>query len=350
MSVTAGPSALAGRSTSVATGPCRSTWAGWAAQLKIGTNGGGATLTNSGTVRVACGSDPTAGSTFMPITLNGAAWTGGTVQAVGGTWNSNTGLFTASNVVAGMLGSATAIDLSVSQRVLWNDGKGNTLGASFPAAASSNVVDPVVTALGGSAKPSGLAYNQIVLGDWSLSGLTASSSNPVYLSLWAGNPALDGYTLWAYNGSNWSQITAPGSTTGTVADDLAFDGTSYGFTLLGTGTGGNGLDFNGYDYAVVGTPILAGDCVLEGKVNVNDLTVVLTNFGKTGQTWLQGSMNDDPTGTVDVNDLTLVLANFGTTYGASSNIKAVPEPTCLALLGIGAASLLAFARRKRRAS
>jgi len=50
---------------------------------------------------------------------------------------------------------------------------------------------------------------------------------------------------------------------------------------------------------------------------------------------------------VDVNDLTLVLANFGTTYGASSGIKAVPEPSCVALLGIGAACLLAFAWRRR---
>ena len=86
----------------------------------------------------------------------------------------------------------------------------------------------------------------------------------------------------------------------------------------------------------------------DGKVDINDLTIVLNNYGKTGQTWTQGSMDGDPTGTVDINDLSLVLSNYGMTYGASSGIKAVPEPSCVVLLGIGAVGLLAFAYRKRR--
>ena len=51
-------------------------------------------------------------------------------------------------------------------------------------------------------------------------------------------------------------------------------------------------------------------------MDVNDLTIVLTNFGQTGITWSQGEFTGD--GTVDVNDLTIVLANFGDTAGASS--------------------------------
>jgi hypothetical protein len=95
---------------------------------------------------------------------------------------------------------------------------------------------------------------------------------------------------------------------------------------------------------------LPGEVIADGKVDINDLTIVLTNFGQTGVAWSQGSIDGDPTGTVDINDLTLVLANFGTTYGASSEVGAVPEPSCLALLGISALSLLAFARRTRRGS
>ena len=52
-----------------------------------------------------------------------------------------------------------------------------------------------------------------------------------------------------------------------------------------------------------------GDANGDGKVDVNDLTIVLANFGQTGMVWSQGEFTGD--GTVDVNDLTIVLANFG---------------------------------------
>ena len=72
-----------------------------------------------------------------------------------------------------------------------------------------------------------------------------------------------------------------------------------------------------------------GDANGDGKVDINDLTIVLSDFGQTGCAWSQGCMDGDPTGKVDINDLTIVLADFGTTYTAAG-IKAVPEPSCLA--------------------
>jgi hypothetical protein len=247
-------------------------------------------------------------------------------------------LFTASGVLTGTPGTPLTVNTSANQRAAFADGNGNTLGASF--LAGSGTVTPTVTALGGSPRPT-LAYNQFVLGDWGLSGVTAAPTNPVYLSLSATNPVLNTGTVWCYNGTSWSQVT------GTNAPDLTFDGTDYSFSL--TGSGGTGLGFGGYDYAVVSTPALVGDVNLDGRVDINDLTVVLNNYGKAGQTWTQGSIDGDSTGTVDVNDLTIVLDGYGATVAASAGprIGAVPEPAGLPLLAAGLAGLLAYAWRKR---
>ena len=300
--------------------------------------GTGGTLNNNGAVRVVCGALPAAANTYTPIMAGSSAWAGsGTVQAVGGTWSGGT--FTASNSDTGTPGTALTM---ADQRALWTDVNGNQLGASF--LASGNTV--TVSALGGTPAPPGLPNNNVVLGDWSLSGMAAGSSNPVYLSL-SGNRAAANDTLWCYNGSSWSQLTAtPTSTAGfTYAPDLTFDGTYYNFTV--TGSGGTGVGFDGYDYAVVGTPKLAADINVDGRVDINDLTIVLANYGQAGKTWTQGSIDGDPTGTVDINDLTIVLANYGATISASAGpgISAVPEPCAFLLLAAGLLGLLAYVWR-----
>ena len=94
------------------------------------------------------------------------------------------------------------------------------------------------------------------------------------------------------------------------------------------------------------SPAIPGDANLDQKVDINDLTVVLANYNQSGMTWTQGEFTGN--GTVDINDLTIVLANYNTTFAASPGIKSVPEPSCAILLFAGAASLLSFARRRRR--
>ena len=66
------------------------------------------------------------------------------------------------------------------------------------------------------------------------------------------------------------------------------------------------------------------------------------------RSWSQGCIDGDPTGRVDVNDLTIVLANFGTSIGSSAGgLSPVPEPSVPLLFGVAAACLFAYARRRR---
>ena len=93
------------------------------------------------------------------------------------------------------------------------------------------------------------------------------------------------------------------------AGDLTLSGsTLYGTTCLGGA--------NGYGTVFALTIAEPGDANGDGKVDINDLTIVLTNFGQSGMTWSQGDFNTD--GKVDINDLTIVLTNFGQTAARAS--------------------------------
>ena len=93
---------------------------------------------------------------------------------------------------------------------------------------------------------------------------------------------------------------------------------------------------------------LPGDANLDNKVDINDLTIVLTNFDRTGMTWTQGEFTGS--GTVDVNDLTIVLSRFGQTAGAAvgGGLSTVAEPSATVLTVRALLTLFGVTWRRRK--
>ena len=85
---------------------------------------------------------------------------------------------------------------------------------------------------------------------------------------------------------------------------------------------GVGPNSPGEQHAVVLSPEFPGDANLDGKVDINDLTVVLSHFDESKQTWTAGDFNGDHQ--VDINDLTIVLANYGQTIGCRPGARFPP--------------------------
>jgi hypothetical protein len=184
-------------------------------------------------------------------------------------------------------------------------------------------------------------------------GETAALYNtPIY-----GTTAGHGTAMNAYGAAAMNQLftvyaqqdLATATAVATASGTLDWTYVASGLTA-GSGVAGqlaDGMYFVQLDSAGGGVEtVLPGDANLDGQVDVNDLTIVLSHFGQTGMSWAQGEFTGD--GTVDVNDLTIVLSHFGQTLGLpAAGAAAVPEPACAVLLAIGAITLLAFAKRRQ---
>lgn len=85
-----------------------------------------------------------------------------------------------------------------------------------------------------------------------------------------------------------------------------------------------------------------GDFNGDGAVDVSDLGILATNYGKSSDAfYIEGDANQD--GAVDVSDLGILATNYGST-SSGAPIDLVPEPATLSLLGLG---VFALVRRKK---
>ncbi|MBN2295425.1 MAG: PEP-CTERM sorting domain-containing protein [Pirellulales bacterium] len=119
------------------------------------------------------------------------------------------------------------------------------------------------------------------------------------------------------------------------------DGEGFSINLkLLTASGPNPEDVTEHDNLIYTLDeLMDGDTNGDGNVDVVDLGQLAAHYGmSSGATWADADFNHD--GAVDVVDLGTLAAHYGTT-----SASAVPEPSALTLLVLGALTLL-WRRRK----
>jgi hypothetical protein len=137
---------------------------------------------------------------------------------------------------------------------------------------------------------------------------------------------------WTGDFNSFAAAVAGGAS---FAESAAFE-THFGYSVNPDNVG----DFSNMPSMIL-RPYLPGDANQDGRVDINDLTIVLADFGRTGQTWNHGDFNGD--GRVDINDLTVVLAKFGRSLGSvAGGVASVPEPPTVVLLAALSSGLLVF--------
>jgi hypothetical protein len=158
---------------------------------------------------------------------------------------------------------------------------------------------------------------------------------------WLGN--FDG-TAWLWDGTTQHDLDAeiharfPSTSAYTICAVWGINNSSQ-ILVWGLQTGTDAME----SFLLNGNP---GDANIDGKVDIGDLSKVLTSYDKTGMTWGDGDFNGD--GSVNISDLSVVLTNYDHTYSSgAAGIKAVPEPSMLVLAVGGIVALLAYAWRKR---
>jgi T5SS/PEP-CTERM-associated repeat protein len=200
---------------------------GYGSLLSVG--GGTGTITNFGKVRIVTGPQVAAGSQYAPIAVR--TWYG-TYQALGGTWDTTSNLFTVSPMLSGVSGTPVAVDLAQTQRVAIAESAGpGTAAASFLAKTGTGqtfyFTASTLTSADRAALQGLLTPGQSVLSGWNFTAAGGGyvATDPIYLSLSIpANLERGELNLWRLNGGTWSSFAA--------ADLTSLDGYA-SFTVTG---------------------------------------------------------------------------------------------------------------------
>jgi chitodextrinase len=136
-------------------------------------------------------------------------------------------------------------------------------------------------------------------------GLTMSSRTTTSISFsWTAstdNVGVTGYKVYR----NGTQVGI--SATTSYSDSGLTEGTSYSYTVAAYDAAGN-TSAKSTAVAII-SAAQAGDINGDGVVNVLDLSIIASNYGKTGMTLAQGDLNGD--GVVNIYDLSIIASNWG---------------------------------------
>jgi len=135
----------------------------------------------------------------------------------------------------------------------------------------------------------------------SMASHTISSINIAWTAS-SDNVGVTGYKVYR----NGTQVGT--SVTNSYADTGLSAGTSYSYTVAAYDAANNtSAQSSASSFSTVSQ---SGDVNGDGHVNVTDLSILATNYGKTAMTRAQGDLNGD--GVVNVYDLSILAANWGT--------------------------------------